>query len=454
MSASRLASATVKEFRQFFRDPVILILVLWLYTIEIVICAFALTFDLRDEPIGVLDRDRSQASRAIAERFDNTSSFRLAYHPRNEREAAGLLDGGRARFVLVIPEDYGADRLRGAAPEIQILVDGANSMTATTALGIARRLLAATAIEELETGRAVAAVDHADTDATASIASASTAAASTVPPLPAGSSPTTIQGPTAGVMASSYEAVSEPRWKTPSARAFASDLSGQHLTAEGSIAARAPLIENRIRLWYNPDLRFVYFVVISMIALAAYMVGVIHPTATIVKEKESGTIEQVLVTPLGTGELILAKTLPTLIIGLLDLGPALLIARAFGVPFRGDLLSFALLSTVFLISAIGTGILVATWTRTLQQALLVAFFILFPVMFLSGTMTPIETMPESLQLLSRLSPLRYYMEALLAVFLKGVGLKVLWPQLLWMLGLGVVLMGASVVSFRRKVALG
>ncbi len=207
-----------------------------------------------------------------------------------------------------------------------------------------------------------------------------------------------------------------------------------------------------MRVWYNPDLRFVYFMVISMIAAGAIMVAVIHPAATIVKEKESGTIEQLLVSPLRPGELIVAKTSPTFAIGLLALGPGMLIARAFGVPFRGDPLTFGILSAAFLLSAIGTGVLIASAVRTLQQTLLVSFFVLFPVLFLSGTITPIESMPLALQWLSRLSPLRYYMDSLLAVFLKGVGLEVLWPQLFWMLGLGAVLFAGSLVFFRRRLA--
>jgi ABC-2 type transport system permease protein len=385
MSGERLRAAIQKEFRQFFRDPVILILVLWLYTIEVVICAVALTFDLKEEPVAVLDLDRSQPSLALADRFDRTSSFQVAYHPRDEREAGELLDRGKASLVLVVPLGYGEELSRGGAPKVQLLVDGTNSLTATTALGIARRLVL-------------------------------------------------------------QDVVRSPELSLPGVRL---SVAGAPLAARSSVL---PRIENRIRIWYNPDLRFIYFIVISMIALAAYLVGVIHPAATIVKEKESGTIEQVLVSPLSSGELLLAKTLPTLIIGLLDLGPALLIARAFGVPFRGDLLTFVLLSTVFLLSAIATGILVATWTRTLQQALLVSFFILFPVLFLSGTMTPIESMPPALQLLSRLSPLRYYMESLLAVFLKGAGLETVWPQLLWMLGLGIALLAVSIRFFRRRLA--
>lgn len=95
--------------------------------------------------------------------------------------------------------------------------------------------------------------------------------------------------------------------------------------------------------------------------------------------------------------------------------------------------------------------MIATFVRTLQQALLVSFFVFVPVLFLSGTMTPIESMPASLQLLSRLSPVRYYMESLLGVFLKGVGLEVLWPQLLWMLGLGTLRFRGSAAFFRRRL---
>jgi ABC-2 type transport system permease protein len=182
------------------------------------------------------------------------------------------------------------------------------------------------------------------------------------------------------------------------------------------------------------------------------MVGVLLPAASIVREKERGTVEQLLVSPLRPGELIIAKTVPTLLIGLVSLGPSMLIARAFGVPLRGDPLTLAILSAALLTSAVATGVLIASAVRTLQQALLAAFFVLFPVLFLSGTMTPIESMPAALQQFSRASPLRYYMDALLGVFLKGVGLETLWPQLLWMLGIGSVLFFGSALLFRRRLA--
>lgn len=294
MSPSRIGPAVVKEFRQFVRDPVLLILVMWLYTVEVVLCSVSLTFDLKEEPLGALDLDRSVASRELIGALDRSSSFDVRFRPAGEAEAGELLERGRARMVVVVPRGFGERLGRGEAADLQLLVDGTNSMVAMTALGVARRQVTAFSLRR---------------------------------PWLAG---------TPGLAAAT---------------------------------AGAPFhIENRMRLWYNPDLRFVYFVVISMIALAAYMVGVIHPAASIVKEKERGTIEQLAVSPLTPTEL-----------------------------------------------------------------------------------TPVESMPAALQLLSRLSPLRYYMEALLGVFLKGVGIDVLWPQLLWMAGLGVVLFAGSFALFRRRL---
>lgn len=370
LSIRRTAAVVAKEFRQFARDPVLLVLVLWLYTVEVVICAVSLTFDLNNVPIAVRDGDRSNTSDALVEALERSPSFAVRYRPVRDDEVRRLLDEGRAQLVVEIPSGFGAQVLRADSPAIQLLVDGTNSVTALTALGDARRLLQ----------------DHV-------------------------------------------------------------------LRTMGPMAAQqyGPRIQHEIRVWYNPQLTFRHFMVISMIALAAFMVGIIHTAAMTVKEKERGTLEHLLVSPLGTFELVVGKSVPTLVIGLGALVPALVVAQVLGVPFRGGLGVFGLLSAAFLMSAIGIGIVIASITRTLQQALLVAFFVLFPVMFLSGTMTPIESMPRGLQVVSGLSPLRHYMEALLGVMLKGVGLEVLWVHLTWMVGLGVLLFGGATVWLRRQL---
>lgn len=371
MSGGRLWAAVRKEFRQIARDPVLLILVLWLYTIEVAICAYSLSFDLRNEPVGILDLDRSHASMELADRLDRADAFAVQFHPTSEAEARGLLESGDAQLVLLIPRRYEERLARTGRADLQLLVEGTNSIMALTALGQARRVAARS-------------------------------------------------------------------WR-------------ELLRENGVSLAGVPAVENRVRVWYNPDLRFVFEQVLNSIALAAYMVAVIIPAALIVKEKESGTIEQLLVSPLRPAELVLAKTIPMLVIGLLALGPAMFLARLFGVPFRGEPLTLILMSAALLVAATGTGVLIASLVRTMQQALLVAFFVLFPVLFLSGTMTPVESMPRPLQLVSALSPLRYYARSLPAIALKGAGLSALWPDLLAILGLGSVLFGLSAVLFRRRL---
>lgn len=367
----RLRAAIRKEFRQIVRDPLLLILVLWLYSVEIVLCAISLSFDLRKEPIAVVDLDRSRASMALAERFDRAPSFGVRHRPATVETARVLLEQGDARVIVVLPRGYEGELAREGTADVQLVVDGSNSILALNAAGQAQRIVVRS-------------------------------------------------------------------WQ---------DILAQYAAPRPA----SPQVENRVRIWYNPDLRFAFEQVLTSIALAAFMVAVIIPAALIVKEKESGTIEQVLVTPLRFAELILAKTVPMFVIGMLALGPSMLIARLFGLPFRGNPLTFAALSAALLVGAIATGVLIAASVRTMQQALLVAFFVTVPILFLSGTMTPVENMPPALQAAARLSPMRYYVESLPAIVLKGAGIELLWKQLLWLLGLGAVLFALASVVFRRRL---
>lgn len=234
------------------------------------------------------------------------------------------------------------------------------------------------------------------------------------------------------------------------ARGYALQIVGEFEQAWAARLGRAiHPVEARRRIWFNQSLSFASFMVLSMIATAAMMIGMVQPAASIVREREAGTIEQLMVTPISVTELFIAKTLPTLIMGLLSVFPSLVVAHMFDVPMRGALGTFLLLTGIFLVSAISLGVLIAAVTRTLQQALLLAFFGLFPVLFLSGTVVPIESMPRALQLASLASPLRHYMEVILSIFLKGAGFMDLWPQTLALLGIGTVLFVSALVVFRR-----
>ncbi len=223
---------------------------------------------------------------------------------------------------------------------------------------------------------------------------------------------------------------------------FQAGLSVNHLSA-------APGVSPSIRVWYNPTRSYTSFMLLSMVALAAFLVGVIYPAASIVREKETGTIEQLRVTPIGTTELFIAKTLPTMAIGVLATFPSLLIVLWFGIPMRGSLLLFLGATSVFLISAIAIGVFIGVVSGTLQQALLLSFFGLFPLMFLSGTIVPVESMPDVLQTLTLVSPLRHYMDVILGIFLKGSGGAELWPQALALVSIGVPMFGIAAMVFSR-----
>ena len=214
---------------------------------------------------------------------------------------------------------------------------------------------------------------------------------------------------------------------------------------------RLPRVENERRAWYNPALRSVDFVVVSMLTLAVMMIAVVLPAAGLAWEKEAGTIEQLLVMPFRRWELMLAKVVPTFAVSLGALALAFWVPWWFAVPIRGSLVLFFGLSALFLVSSLGLGLLLGTLAQNLQQALLLSFFAIFPLLVISGTMVPVESMPRPVQLLSLLSPLTYYMDIALGVLLKGVGLETLWPQALALAGLGGGLFALGLWRFGRQL---
>lgn len=222
---------------------------------------------------------------------------------------------------------------------------------------------------------------------------------------------------------------------------------------EETALARLPVVVNRIRARYDPDLRFTNFLMLIMVAIVVPELGIVLGSATIVREEEKGTLEQVLVTPVRPWELIAAKLLPLGIIKMVGLAVGIAISVwGLGVPVRGSLgLYFALSVIVYLVGA-GLGIAIGTVASNMQQALLLGFLLLFPMIFLGGTLTPVSAMPQALQWLSLLNPLRYYVAITLGIFLKGVGISVLWPHVAALAALAVVIFSASLGYFRRSLA--
>lgn len=365
----RLAALMRKELIQFLRARSMLVLILYLYTGEVVMCTYAMSFDVRNLPTAFMDHARSAESRALMQDFGSSGYFKITRTAATDAEVATLLNRGEVLVAVVIPPEFSRQLSEGVPSSVQLLLDGSNANAASVAQGYAQRIVQNFALQRAP--------------------------------------PQYMVGP--------------------------------------------PAVELRPRIWYNSELDYRHFMVLSMMALAGMMVGVITAAAGMVREKESGTVEQLLVTPVSPGEMIAAKMLPPFLVGLLALFPSVLVAAVFGVPLRGSLALFMLFSGAFLLSSLGIGILVAAVADTLQQALLISFLVLFPLLFLSGTIVPLESMPIGLQYLAEASPLRHYMDAVLGLFLKGVGLDVLWPRFVAMLAIGTVLLALSVWRFRRHL---
>jgi ABC-2 type transport system permease protein len=207
------------------------------------------------------------------------------------------------------------------------------------------------------------------------------------------------------------------------------------------------------RVWFNPDLKSQNFMVPGVVALVLMIITMTLTSLGIVKEKEIGTLEQLLVTPIKPYQLIVGKLIPFVIIGVFDMLIVLAIARYwFEVPLLGSLPLLFGLSGLFILTTLGLGVFISTISKSQQQAMLIAqFFFFMPFMFLSGFSFPIDNMPMVIQWITYLIPLRYFLDIVRGVFLKGTSLAELWPQSLALFVFGVSILTLSVLRFRRRL---
>jgi len=234
---------------------------------------------------------------------------------------------------------------------------------------------------------------------------------------------------------------------------FAKDYQQDRISRiSPQLAERIPSVVLEQRPWYNPDLRSRWFFVPGIVG-SLTLVLVVNLTAfAVVREREIGTLEQIMVTPIRPAEFIIGKTLPFFLIGLFDVSLIGLVGTLwFQVPFRGQISVLFAGAILFLLCMLGVGLLISTISATQQQALVTAFFFIMPAVTFSGFGFPISTMPQWLQYLTYASPLRYFLIVLRGTYLKGVGMDILWPQMLAMGALGVGLLGTAVLRFRKAI---
>ncbi len=204
------------------------------------------------------------------------------------------------------------------------------------------------------------------------------------------------------------------------------------------------------RIWFNPELKSSVYFVPGIICLILLLTTLTLTSMAITREREMGTLEQLIVSPIKTIELVLGKTIPFVIIGFFDVVLVLTAGKLiFGVPILGSLAFLFAVCFLFVLTTLNLGLLISTISRTQQQAMMTAFFFMMPAMLLSGIFTSIESMPKLVQYITYLNPLRYFAKAVRAILLKGNGISILWPEVLALFGLGLIAMTISSLRFRK-----
>lgn len=217
-------------------------------------------------------------------------------------------------------------------------------------------------------------------------------------------------------------------------------------------APRPVIVDMKMRAWYNPDLRSRNYNVPGVIAILVMLISLLLTSMAIVREREIGTIEQLMVTPLTPVELILGKTIPFAMIGFFDMALVSTVAVYwYEIPIRGSLVLLTASTAVFLLSSLSFGLFISTIARTQQQAMMATFLFFAPFVLLSGFMFPADNMPVFFQWATLINPLRHFLVIIRGIFLKGMGLDTLWPQELALLALGMTFLAFSVMRFRKKI---
>jgi len=387
----RLRFLVWKEFLELRKDPKLFGIVVVGPILQLTLLGYAATTDVRDVPVVVADGDRSPRSRDVIARFDASRNFNVISVVSTANDVEPYLERGDASLALSIPTGYGADVAGGTPVTLQVIADGSDSNSTTVALGYATSLLGAYAQELLE-ARAIV-----------------------------------VQ-----------------------AEAVPSEL-GPALTAALPAAGG---IEPRIRVWFNPQLESRHFMIPGVLALVLLVVTANLASMAIVREKELGTLEQLNVTPLRRWELVVGKLLPYGLIAMVDVLLVVSVAVFwFQIPLRGSFPLLLAMSLLYVLCTLALGLFISTISATQQQAMMTAtFFFLTPMIYLSGFIFPIENMPAVMRAITFLIPLRYFLVIVRGIFLKGIGLDLLWPQAAALAAWGVVVLSLAVARSRKRAA--
>ncbi|MEW6740785.1 MAG: ABC transporter permease [Nitrospirota bacterium] len=364
----RIKQMIIKEFIQVFRDRRMIAIVFFTPVMQLLAFGYAVTTDVNNISTAIYDLDKSYESRELMRRLESSGYFNIGYFADSPDEMQELLDRGRITAAIQINRGFSSDLKNKRQTEVQILVDGTDSNTATVAMDYANRII----------------------------------------------------------------------------MKYTKDMGAQKI--------EPVKIDLRTRAWYNPDLRSRNYNVPGVIAIVIMLTCLLLTSMAVVREREIGTMEQLMVTPLKPIELMLGKTIPFAIIGFFDVFLVTMVGVFwFNIPIKGPIQLMPLATAIYLLSVLGIGLFISTISRTQQQAMMATFLFYIPAVLLSGFMFPIENMPEIIQYGTYINPLRYFLVIIRGIFLKGNGIAILWPQMLSLLLLGIIVMTLSSLRFRKRI---
>jgi ABC-2 type transport system permease protein len=366
-----------KELLQIVRDRALLLFTIYIFTLDILLAAGNAGFDVQQAPIGIVDHDRSTASRDLTYQF-RPPHFDSRLLQASPAAAERMLDDGELHALLEFEDGLEQALVRGQPAEVQLVIDGSKVTLGYLIESYSERILA-------QEGAAWAAANF----------------------------------------------------------------------ARLGVEARAvPEVRMQARNWYNADLRERWFATISELVTMMTVAAIFLPAAALIREKERGTIEQLLVSPLAPFQIVLAKVLAMTVVLLVGsaVAIAVIMVGLLDVPFRGSPALFFGLLSIYAVTTSGLGIVAATFARNSGQVGLIVLLIVMPVLFLSGSWNLVEGMPAWLRSGVELSPLRHFVPIAYGIMLRGAELTMIWGAVLKMLALGATLFAIGVWRFRRQFA--
>lgn len=391
-SLRRILAIARKELRQLVRDRLTLAMIAGIPTLQLMLFGYAINLDVRDIPTAVLDRSRSALSRRMLGELEATQTFRIRTEVASEAAAERLLERSEVGAVIVIPADLERRIERGRGAEISLLVDATNPTTAAAAL---------------------------------------------------------LGGEGLG---HSLGARFRPFAAGAGAPAVRSLPEGRSALAAGAELVRPDPIRVAVLPFYNPERRTPVFIVPGLVGVILTMTMMLMTALAIVRERERGTLEFLIATPVRRGELMLGKILPYIVVGHVQVALILTLgALLFDVPLHGSLLDLGVGAAVFIAAMLSMGLVISAAARTQFQAMQMAFFFFLPSMMLSGFMFPFDAMPRPAQWIGLVFPLTHFLRIARGVLLKGATLEALAGEVA---AIAAFLAGGllvATVSFRKRL---